>query len=714
MGNLTTVGATLLHNKPKLTTVQHLFAADGNLTHFIDEHPNIFLGSPNITTTMGMFNNCANLMVSEEYGLGEMMEPLVNLTNCAYMFYGCANNLNCEIPDGFLSKNTKLTKMNGMFQRCRKLPTLPRSLFRKNIGDNINFPNLTKAVAVFAECNSMEGIVDSTFFLGAEKLINIGMEPEDNQYMSVSRYPSEGFFQNTLITGYHETFLNVVPNLQNISGLFRNCKQLENCHYYEGSTVTTRGNSISKDLFINNAYINDMHQAFQGCSLIEGHIPTDLFDNSKKLLQNVSYMFADCTNLTGIHIDAGENEEASTGISDQWFNGASSLINVAGFLSGCNMFAADQIPEGLFKGCVSLQNAAYMFQNCKLVRGGVPLKLFDECRSTLTNTSYMFSGCEGLNEELPVGEYSEVEGIIEYVPVVKGSENALQVVEVMEDPFTQVAYSDVVNLSPNLATIINASGNYYVRAEKGMITKVEQLGLLSECINLTTIAYMFNACKAMPGGIPHDLLFTANNSTKFTKLTSIKGLFKNCEKISKVYTEEETGMTYICDPVLFDKCTALIDCSEVFNRMYAIPNTCQVHPLTFSKQTKVTTVYELFMGTKITGAVSPLLFANCVNSITNAAKMFAYTQVTSLSANFLNGGGKNTKLKNIYGIFFNCSNLEGTAPEFWNGAKFTAMGGGDSNGYLGALYNCTKLTNYVTAQNADASGAWVAQPGIYL
>ena len=713
MSNLTTVGPNLLHNKPKLTTVQTMFAADSNLTHFIDEFPNIFIGSPNITTTHGMFHGCSNLAVGEE-GLGEMMYPLVNLTSCAYMFYGCSLNLNCEIPDGFLSKNTKLTKINGLFQRCRKLPILPRSLFRVNIGDTNKFPNLTKAVAVFAECNSMEGVVDSTFFLGAENLVNIGMDAEDNGYMSVDKYPSEGFFQATQITGYHETFLNVVPKIQNVSGLFRNCSQFKDCYYYQGAEITTRGNSISEDLFIKNTLITDLRHVFDGCSLLEGHIPHGLFDNSKKLIQSVSYMFANCSNLNGINIDASENEEPGTGISNQWFNGASSLTHVDRFLTGCSAFVAERIPEDLFSGCTKLQNTAYMFSNCKFIKGGVPLKLFDDCRETLTSTEGMFKYCEGLDEELPTGEYETVQGIIAYNLTTKGTEGALQVVEVMEDPFTQVAYADVVNLSPNLATIINASGNYYVTTEIGDTVKVVQLGLLSDCINLTSIAEMFRSCKKIPGAIPHDLLFTSTNASKFTKLTNVNHLFRRCDSMNKGYLEEETGISYLCSPALFEKCTALTSCAGIFYGMGKIPTNCQIHPMMFSKQTKVTTTSELFAHTPVTGAVSPLLFSNCINSLTDASKMFWGSKVTSIGTTFLNNGGKNTKLKRIFSIFQGCSNLEGTAPEFWNGAKFTAMGGGDQNGYAGALAGCTKLTNYSAAQAADESGAWVAQQAIYM
>ena len=709
MNSLQKVGSGLLKDKPKLTNVAQIFASATNLTDYFNEDPNIFMGSPNITSTKQMFNNCSKLKAGD-LGLGEMMYPLGALTDASYMFYGCSS-LACEIPDGFLSRNNNLTKINGMFQRCSALPTLPKCIFNKT-GELREFPRLVNAVGVFAKCSAMEGIVDSTFFLGASKLTNIGYTATDNQYMSTSRYPSEGFFEGTKVTGYHETFLNTIPDVRDVTGLFKNCVNLVNCHYYDGSEVFAHNNSVTDQLFIKNVTLSTSAEMFSGCSLIEGHIPGKLLDPCRNTITSVSGMFRGCSTLTGIHLDAGANEETQTGIHSNWFKNAPLLNNVSYFMYG-NANYGGEIPEDLFEGCVKLANTSYMFYGCTNIAGGIPLKLFDNCRTVLANTSYMFTNCENLTDPIPTGEYTTSQGIISYDLSTSSIEGAMQVVEVIEDPYTQVAYSDVVTLSPNLATIINPNGKYYVLPVIGDVTNVVQLGLLSECLELTTIAGMFQGCKKIKGGIPHDLLFTSNQGIRFTKLTNIDSLFKNCEAMNVAYIEPETNIKYICDPVLFDKCTALTNCASVFNRMYAMgaSESVQIHPNTFIKQTKVTTVYELFMGTPITGAVSSLLFTNCIGNLTNAQKMFAYTNITSISNTFLNNGGVNKKLQQIYGLFYSCENLGGTAPEFWNGAKFTAIQG-TQNGYWGALTSCTKLTNYAAAQAVSAN--WTSTQPIYL
>ena len=707
MQNLTDVGSSLLHNKPRLATVSHMFAVCYNLTNYINENPNIFTGSTNIQSTEAMFSCCYEL-ASGDSGFGEMMYPLVNLTNCAHMFFDCYANLKCEIPNGFLSKNTKLTKIDGMFQRCRKIPSLPRSLFRVNIGDTNTFPNLKSAPALFAECNNMTGIVDSTFFLGAENLFDIGYYSSDYYPYSTVVYPGEGFFQNTKITGYYESFLSPLKKLECASSLFYYCPELVDCYYYDDrSNVMTRLNSISEKLFENNNILNDVSWFFSESPKLEGHIPPTLFDPFKPHLVNAQKVFAGCIALSTINLDAKDSNEKNTGIC-AWLKNANNLKFANGFLRGTRDLKGD-IPGDFFEGCINLQNTADCFRDSGIT-GRIPITLFNSCRDTITDTSAMFYGCTSLNEAFPTGEYSTQIGTIAYMLATSGTEGALQVVEKITDPYKQVAYSDVVSLSPNLATIINANGNYYVTAEKGNIVKTIQPGLLAECLKLENISYMFYNCKNIPGAIPFDLLYTSKNIDKYTKLIDVTGLFRHCEGITLGYLEEETRMTYLCDPVLFEKCPAIMYLDEAFSNMYGIPNTCQVHPRMFENQNKVTSAFALFKGTAVSGSVTNIL-ANSVNSLIDASQMFAHTAITNVSANFLNGGGVNKKLEKIYGIFYNCTSLEGTSPEFWNGAKFTALKG-NQDGYWGALYRCTKLSNYQVAESISTN--WVQEQPIYL
>ena len=695
-GSLTTVGNTLLKNKPKLTNVASLFYNDGNLKHFIDTDPNIFEGSPNITTTSNMFVSCHNLLTGEN-GLGEMMYPLVNLTTCAYMFFQCYNNFTAPIPEGFLSKNTKLVSINGLFQRCRKIPTLPKNLFRVNITDTNTFPNLVEAMSVFADCRTMTGIVESTFFIATPNISNLGMRSKVSLPIGGNSTYHEGFFYNTKITGYHETFLNPLTKLTSVSNLFAACTELEDCYYYDGRDLAIRGNGISPDLFACNPLITDFSRAFCGCSKLEGCIPSTLFDTSKAVLTDVYSMFEGCKNLSGIDLDAVDDDNTLVGVSSQWFKNAYNLLDASRFMFGDNSYRGT-FPEKIFEGCSKLTTTASMFYECGLIEGGIPLRLFEDCRDTISNISSMFYGCVGLTDPIPTGEYNTYTGIIAYKLVPVGTEGALQVVETMLDPFTQIAYADVINMSPNLATSINANGGYYVKAELGKIVETITKGLLTDCTNLTTVNNLFHNCTHITGAIPYDLFYTSSQSLRFNKLTDMGGLFYNCDRINEHYIDEESGAAYICSPTMFEKCPAVTTFGSMFYHMDRMDG-CEVHPSTFDKQNKLTNIGSMFAYTGIVGNVSNL-FKNSLGTLTHAGWAFAYTSITNVSANFLSNGATNKKIKYIGSIFQGCSALEGTSPEFWNGVKFPAIELNQS-GYWGALAGCTKLSNYELAKSVS-------------
>jgi hypothetical protein len=709
MPNLTTVPAGLLKNKTNLTTLIATFKDSNKLQYYIHEDPNIFEGSPKITTTREMFGNCYNLQLGAN-GFGTMMYPLVNLTDCAYMFYQCCNNLKGSVPNGFLSKNTKLTRISGLFARCRVLETLPRSLFRENIGDLNELPSLTKAMAVFSDCRALTGVVDSTFFLGAPNLSNISDDSDFNQYWTTSRYPNEGFFYNTQITGYHESILNPLPSLQKVGGLFRSCKSLTDCFYYDNNELKTHANTVPENLFEKNTLLTDTSTMFMDCSNIVGHIPPNLFKPCKRTLISVANMFRSCTRLTGVNLDSDGGDDSFTGINSEWFKDFKQLTTVNGFLRDSTLYAGT-IPKDLFAGCSLLKYVQEFFYNCQAISGGIPVQLFNDCRATLANTSNMFYNCIKLNEALPTGEYEVNQGITGYELCVKTDEGALQVVETMDDPFTQIAYKDVVMLSPSLATQITASGSYYVKATIGDVIKVNSLGLLSECTELTNVSYMFQQCIAIPGGIPHDLFFTSNSSIKYEKLTNAAGLFYRCEAMNTPYTDTDTNVKYICSPLLFEKCPNITSLNGTFSRLYAMP-ACQIHPNMFANQAKVTNINSLFDGTRnLTGSIPAVLLRNSIGTILYAQRAFAFTNMTNVDQGFLNYGTPNNKLLQIYGIFYSCSNLAGTSPAFWDGTRFTALES-TQYGYWGALHPCTKLSNYEEAK--AVSGNWVNSQPIYL
>ena len=71
----------------------------------------------------------------------------------------------------------------------------------------------------------------------------------------------------------------------------------------------------------------------------------------------------------------------------------------------------------------------------------------------------MFYKCDGLEGKFPTGTYTTTTGVNGYEICNPNDEGALQVVNVVSDYSTQVAYGVVVEMSPDLASIITNNKN---------------------------------------------------------------------------------------------------------------------------------------------------------------------------------------------------------------------------------------------------------------
>lgn len=690
MGELTTVGIGLLRNKPTLTNCYATFADCRKLANYITQ-PTIFEGSNAITNISQMFKNDTALKAPN--GIDGMLDNLIGLTNAEYMFYNC-KALVCAVPNGFFANNSRLTKLDGFFGLCSGLTQICDRLFRKELQDTNTFPSLTQARYMFSGCTNLTGIVSNAFFLGASEITDLGDGLNTTPWNSSSIFGNlNGFFADTKITGYFDTFLAPLTKLRNVRGMFYKTSAnatLKNCYYYEGSTVMERSNTVSDKLFANNPSLYQAGYFFANNTSLVGCIPPNLYSACKKSIAYLSAAFYNCTGLTGTDLETGEN----IGIREEWFSGASSLINVSDFLRGCTNFSGS-LPKDLFKGCTRLQTVSSMFESCSGLIGELPIELFNDCRSSLTATYYMFCNCKGLTGKFPTGVYSKAEGITAYKMCGSTTEGALKVVTTVTDPYTEVAYSTVVGISPDLVTVLLPDVGYCVVPIIGEVTKVEQYGLLANCTNLTRTDYMFHECNGLKGAIPNDIFYTDSLTKRYNVLTTTANMFYHCG-FDKTYVDENTGIHYFCDANLLSKCPALTDISNMF-RGIKVPS-CQLYMNMFARQTVLQNASGLFWATNnLTGAITSTLFLNSLGTLTNVYGMFAFTNITSVVSGFLNNGVKNTKLQQVGAIFYNCSNITGASPSFWDGSFYTAIVS-NQNGYYGALYNCTKLSNYSTAQ----------------
>ena len=136
---------------------------------------------------------------------------------------------------------------------------------------------------------------------------------------------------------------------------------------------------------------------------------------------------------------------------------------------------------------------------------------------------------------------------------------------------------------------------------------------------------------------------------------------------------------------------------------------CQLPTNLFARQTALKKCDDLFYGIRnLTGSITQTFLMNSLGSLISVYRMFAFTNITSVTSNFLHGEGKNAKLQYVGGLFYNCTNITGACPPFYDGSIFTNLIT-DSKGYYGCLYGCTGLSNYSTAQ--AISNNYVANQG---
>ena len=641
---ITSIDQDIFENLTKLTTVSRMFANCTGLVHFIDEDCNIFANNPLITTTYAMFHNCNKMLNTN--GLEGMLDPLENLTDASYMFYGCAA-MTGTLPNGFFSENENLTTANGVFSGCSGLTELPARLFRKNKTDTNNVPYLTSMKSVFYNCTNLGGVVTSDFFAGAPNIRTIGIANTDYIPNSSNRYTLYGFFGNTKVEGYFEDFLSKLPMLTDVSYLFYHASEnraLKYCYYDNNGVDDEYGNSLSIALFENNTLLQNTSYAFQNCAGLTGCIPyktvngnvVSIFESCKNNIVNASYMFAGCSMLTGNDID----NSAMVGVADSLFTNCPNLQNVAGFFYN-NTNHTFSIPSNMFAGCTSLVNTSYLFYNCALLQGSIPVNMFNSCRQTLQNVSYMFYGCLGLTGELPTG----------------------------------------------------------TKDENGNIT---QKGFLADCLNLQNASYCFYDCEYLTGGFPEDMFYTSSITDRYTALTTVASMFYKCRGLNQAYYDENTGLNYLVAPNFFTKCVALTSVNDVFRECYNIP-ACNVPETLFARQVQLVTAERAFFGIDhLTGTINATFMANCIATLESVYALFAFTNITQVVATFLHGSAKNTKLKYVGALFYECANLTGNLPAFYDGNIFSKIEG-SQNGYFGAIHSCTGLSNYNSINALDAN-----------
>lgn len=614
-----------------------------------------------------------------------LMGKLPSVQNAAGMFLGCSS-VTTTLPENFFgasSSTSTITSIQAMFSGCSSLNV------NLSTAPNIMAPlkNLTNASIAFYGCTKMVGAIPVGFFSNNTKLTTVTGFFKSTK---VSSLPSGSLFRTSGSTAN-------ITTLTDISGLFDSC--------------TSLSGNVRSDLFAGVPNVTDagiksvstptggsitMNGVFYGCTGLLMFSKDTL--TTMPALRNVSGFFKNCTGLirqteSETFNGAMLNTHANLRDVHDLFNGCSSLVipvipelftaskstitNVSGAFRGCtsisdfestlvaNMPALSNASY-LFYGCTSLgttmtnitpfagdsslENVSYCFYNCNNIAGTVPASLFNSCRATLKDVSHMFH----MSSDIATTKSLTGIGV--------GNED----------------------------TVAPTSPNY-------------QLGLLAECLALTTTASMFSYCESIVGKIPWDMFYTESVENLYTTLKDVSNTFYCC-KFGTATHYAADDIDYVFHPEFFSKLIAITTTEGMFSkpssRSFSWGATYPIHPNAFSNQYFLTTIKEMFYRfSALGGAVPNTWFRNCITTLTNAYGAFAHTGITEVGNLFLRASADtaNNKLSEVSRMFYGCSSIHSDLPKCDNIHTFSKINyNNPDTGYYGYAYGCTNATNYNT------------------
>lgn len=282
--------------------------------------------------------------------------------------------------------NTQLTSINvygqfsptdvhSMFEGCSNLSAISFENF-----ENSGAPNMSR------------------MFYGCTKLASTANIPMVHITNASEMYRNSGI---------KTISLQGATNLRNAQGMFRGCTNL---------TEVQNANS----LFGNNSNLEDVSYLFEGCTNLKSvgthnvmslststgapiwvinrtALNNQLFANCKNV-KNMSYMFANCTNL-GSNKSSYETQGIPMGI----FYGCPMLENISHVFDGCKNINVDmemgiEMNKVLFSQNPNLKDVSYAFANTRTTFIGENTSSIDytlfPVQTKIENASYLWYNCE--------------------------------------------------------------------------------------------------------------------------------------------------------------------------------------------------------------------------------------------------------------------------------------------------------------------------------
>lgn len=408
-----------------------------------------------------------------------------------------------------------------------------------------------------------------------------------------------------------------------------------------------------------------LDSAFENTGLSQ--LPPDLFDKAGSVT-DADDLFKDCPNITSI--PAG------------FLDGLTSVTRMYAAFDGCSINTA--LPAGLFDYTTNITNLGYTFRSNSIP--SIPAGLFDNM--PLLEVAYL---CFYENElaQLPAGLFKNQAALL--------------------DINYMFAYNNLTSIPAGLFDYTTNVMNLAYVFGDNLIEEIPA-GLLNYTANVTTVSHMFksNNLTTIPAGLfdflPEVTSFSSTfrmnglnalpadlfkNNTKATDFTSTfesneilaipAELFDATPNVTHFYRTFATNKISVIPEGLFNNNTAVTNFTSCFffNDIVEVP----AGLLDFT--TEVTNVSGMFMSNIELTTIPANLFEK-TTKLTDVSSLFsgATRLVFELSANFFAYSPNITKFDSTW---YNCYNITGTAPAYWNDG---AVSGTD------CYYLCEQLTNY--------------------
>lgn len=571
--NIASIPTNLMRFLPAATSIRGMFQGDSSVTTTL---PANFFGTNSgdcaVTDCRGLFYGCSKLVVDIS-SMGNLLKPMNGLKDASLMFAGCTKCTGV-IPEGFFANNASLTNIAGFFKDTR-ITGFPAegSLFRLNGNTSSQLSSLKDISSLFEGCSTINDIIRSTLFTGANNITTAGIESflvPTGGYITL-----QGLFYNcTGIISFSKDAFTCMPKLGNVSGLFRGCT---------GLLKQTESNVFDASCFNTHSYLTNVSYMFCNCSSLSITKVPQLFTASKNTITSVEGIFSGCSSISDF--------------DSEIFTNMPKLQSAKESFKDCTSLSSIITDINPFDGCTNLQDVSGFFRGCTNLLGSVPVNMFNSCRKVLKTTKLMFYGCEELNGIISVGN---------------------------EDTTSSEASNYQLGLLAECLSLTNTS--YMFCNCKKLTGAIPWDIFYTESVEhlytqLKDVSHMFHNCGF---GTPTryndvDYFIHPDFFSKLIAITTTEGMFCRDSNIGTKWTS-----VYPIAPTTFNGQYFLTTIREMFRRCYelggAVTNSWFSNSLS-----SINNCYGAFAYTKITNVDNLFLRASSESAntkITNVGKMF--------------------------------------------------------------------------------------------